>query len=85
MADRPQENGVEPIFVTTHADGGARVGRLLLRGRKVIQTPHYIANASRGVIPHITPDTLADQTDISGVYMALEDCKWQSLVWRAMR
>lgn len=53
----------------------ARSGLLQLPNRKSIQTPHYIGVASRGVLPHLSPDNYAKQTDIRGVYTALEDCK----------
>lgn len=54
---------------------GPRLGRLALPGRQVIDTPHYLGNTSRGVVPHITQDTFRRDTDISGVYIGLEDCK----------
>jgi queuine tRNA-ribosyltransferase len=53
----------------------ARLGRLTLQGRPAISTPHFLGITSRGVIPHITQDNFASQTDISGVYVALEDCE----------
>lgn len=58
---------------TSH--NAARLGVLRLPNRKPIQTPHYIGVASRGVVPHLSPDNYAKQTDICGVYTALEDCK----------
>lgn len=54
---------------------GPRLGRLALPGRQLIETPHYLGNTSRGVVPHITQDTFRRDTHISGVYYALEDCK----------
>ncbi|PPJ58220.1 hypothetical protein CBER1_10208 [Cercospora berteroae] len=51
----------------------ARLGRLALPGRRILDTPHYLANTSRGVVPHITQDTFARDTDINGLYIALED------------
>jgi hypothetical protein len=54
---------------------GPRLGRLTKAGRNAVQTPNYVANTSRGVVPHISPDVLSDHTRIPGVYMALEDCK----------
>ncbi|KAJ0159697.1 hypothetical protein CTA2_9254, partial [Colletotrichum tanaceti] len=36
----------------------ARLGRLSLSKRNPIETPNYIAVASRGVVPHVTPDNL---------------------------
>lgn len=53
----------------------ARLGRLALPGRRTVETPHYLANTSRGVVPHITQDTFVRDTDINGVYVALEDCE----------
>lgn len=54
---------------------GPRLGRLLSHGRVPLQTPHYIATTSRGVIPHLSHDVLQRYTSIPGVYIALEDCK----------
>ena len=54
---------------------GPRLGRLSLPGRRTIETPHYLGITSRGVVPHITQDTFQEDTDISGVYVPLEDCK----------
>ncbi|KAF2208484.1 hypothetical protein CERZMDRAFT_49104 [Cercospora zeae-maydis SCOH1-5] len=51
----------------------ARLGRLALPGRRILDTPHYLANTSRGVVPHITQDTFTRDTDINGLYIALED------------
>ncbi|KAK4622270.1 Queuine tRNA-ribosyltransferase accessory subunit 2 [Fulvia fulva] len=50
-----------------------RLGRLALPGRRVIDTPHYLGNTSRGVVPHITQDTFVRDTHINAVYVALED------------
>lgn len=52
-----------------------RLGRLVAKGRKEILTPGYLAPTSRGAIVHITPDVQAKHTNVSGCYMALEDCK----------
>jgi queuine tRNA-ribosyltransferase accessory subunit len=52
----------------------ARLGELALPGRKPIQTPNFIGVASRGVIPHLTPDNLTRYSSVGSVYMALEDC-----------
>ncbi|CAK3938872.1 related to tRNA-guanine transglycosylase family [Lecanosticta acicola] len=52
---------------------GPRLGKLALTGRRVLDTPHYLGNTSRGVVPHITQDTFRRDTDISGVYIGLED------------
>ncbi|RFU31505.1 hypothetical protein B7463_g4801, partial [Scytalidium lignicola] len=52
---------------------GPRIGRMVLNGRKDVQTPNFFALSSRGAVPHITPDVISSSTDISGVHMALED------------
>lgn len=54
---------------------GPRLGRLALPNKRIVATPHYLANTSRGVVPHITQDTFTRDTDISAVYVALEDCE----------
>ncbi len=51
-----------------------RLGQILSRGRPPIHTPHYIAASSRGVVPHLSQDVFQKHTDISAVYMGLEDC-----------
>lgn len=53
----------------------ARRGTLQTPNRNVVQTPHYIAVSSRGVVPHLTADMLQNRTSINGVYYALEDCE----------
>lgn len=63
------------LIKTSSQSLGPRLGRLSLAGRKQIETPHYLANTSRGVVPHITQDTFRRDTHISGAYYALEDCK----------
>jgi queuine tRNA-ribosyltransferase subunit QTRTD1 len=57
---------------------GPRVGQLLRHGRAAINTPHYVATTSRGIVPHVTPDVLARSTAVSAVYMPLEDCEYPS-------
>lgn len=52
-----------------------RLGRLSLPGRATLSTPHYIANTSRGVVPHLAQDVLKQHTEINTFYIALEDCK----------
>lgn len=57
-------------------DGSAaRLGKLSLPGKKVIDTPNFFAVTSRGAVPHLTPDNLSRHTSVSGLYMALEDCR----------
>lgn len=55
--------------------GVARLGRLVIPGRKVLETPGYVGITSRGVIPHLSQDNFQSKTAISGVYLGLEDCK----------
>ncbi|KAM4056062.1 queuine tRNA-ribosyltransferase domain-containing protein [Hirsutella rhossiliensis] len=51
----------------------ARLGRLALPGRRVIETPNYTAVTSRGAVPHLTPDNLSKHTTVGAAYLALED------------
>jgi len=63
-------------FVLEHAassETAARLGQLTAWGRPTINTPHYIAPTSRGVIPHLSHDNLQKHTRISAVYVPLED------------
>jgi queuine tRNA-ribosyltransferase subunit QTRTD1 len=53
----------------------SRVGSLELKGRRVIETPGFLAITSRGVVPHLTPDVLAQYASFGGVHLALEDCR----------
>lgn len=66
-------------FETLKTAGGeglaARLGRLVLPQRQAVDTPNYFAVASRGVVPHLTPDTIARHGGLSGAYMAMEDCE----------
>ena len=59
---------------------GARLGRLTLPGRRTMETPHYLAITSRGVVPHITQDTFKRDTSIGAVYVPLEDCKFLGML-----
>ncbi|KAI5270895.1 tRNA-guanine transglycosylase [Aureobasidium subglaciale] len=70
-----QEEMTETMFKvrTTSAGNIVRTGVLSLPNRKPISTPHYLALASRGAIPHLTQDNVAKHTDICGAYMAAED------------
>jgi queuine tRNA-ribosyltransferase subunit QTRTD1 len=51
-----------------------RLGSLAVKGRTTIQTPNYIGNTSRGVLPHISQDNQRKHINITGLYMGLEDC-----------
>jgi queuine tRNA-ribosyltransferase accessory subunit len=53
----------------------ARLGRLIAPRRRILETPTFMAFASRGVISHLTPDEQAAHTSIPSMYMALEDCE----------
>jgi queuine tRNA-ribosyltransferase len=55
---------------------GARLGHLVLKDRKPIETPNFLAITSRGVVPHLTPDVVLEHTQFSGVHLALEDCEF---------
>lgn len=66
------------VIKTSSQTLGPRLGRIALPGRQLIETPHYLGDTSRGVVPHIAQDTFRRDTHISGVYCALEDCKLHS-------
>ncbi|CUS10592.1 unnamed protein product [Tuber aestivum] len=56
------------------SSGGARVGRLAAAGGGVsFDTPSFVAQTSRGAVPHLSGDNLRDHTDVRVVYVALED------------
>jgi hypothetical protein len=57
------------------SDIGPRLGQLRCGGRKAIETPHYVTTTSRGVVPHVSHDTLQRHTAVSSIYLGLEDCK----------
>ncbi|KAF2753953.1 tRNA-guanine transglycosylase [Pseudovirgaria hyperparasitica] len=61
------------ILAGSASTSGPRLGLLTHDARNTLETPHYIADTSRGVIPHITQDTFRRHTDVKGVYVALED------------
>ncbi|EFW16060.1 hypothetical protein D8B26_006213 [Coccidioides posadasii str. Silveira] len=50
-----------------------RLGRLCLKGRKPIQTPHYVPITSRGAVPHVSHDTMRDHMSVQSLYAGLED------------
>lgn len=76
MASRSIFRVLSPRAAEGAASAGpaARLGRLEVPNRKPIQTPSYTAFASRGVIPHVTPDNVTRYTKLDSAYMALEDC-----------
>ncbi|KPM38356.1 hypothetical protein AK830_g8191 [Neonectria ditissima] len=62
------------ILKSSTADVGvARLGRLAFANRRAMETPNYLAVASRGVIPHLTPETMERYTAFDAAYMAIED------------
>lgn len=63
------------LIHTGSSDIGPRLGQLILGGRKTINTPHYVTTSSRGVVPHISHDTLRRRTEVAGIYLGLEDCQ----------
>ncbi|CCT65606.1 related to queuine-tRNA ribosyltransferase [Fusarium fujikuroi] len=64
---------LKPSAAATEA-GVARIGRLAFASnRRIMQTPNYIAVASRGVVPHLTPDNVAKHTTFDAAYLAIED------------
>ncbi|ROV87891.1 hypothetical protein VMCG_10289 [Cytospora schulzeri] len=75
MCDSNGAEGMKfDILKAAAGDGvAARVGRLTLPQRQSIETPNFFAVTSRGVVPHLTPDTIARYGRFSGVYMAMED------------
>ncbi len=80
MEQDPAMHGKDAMlsFSLAHAKPstiGPRAGQLTRVGRKAIKTPHYVVTTSRGVVPHISHDTMQKHTSVSSVYLALEDCK----------
>ncbi|TGZ80904.1 tRNA-guanine transglycosylase [Ascodesmis nigricans] len=52
--------------------GTARTGQLLTKTH-TLPTPTFLASSSRGVVPHLSHDTLRDHTQTPGLYVPLED------------
>ncbi|KAI1632218.1 tRNA-guanine transglycosylase family protein [Biscogniauxia mediterranea] len=77
MATPDSDEDMRIIFKTLKAflanDGAVRLGRLSLPNRRPVDTPNYFGLTSRGAIPHMTPDNVSKHTEISGVYIAIED------------
>lgn len=61
------------------SDCTERLGKLSIRDRMTIHTPHYLPVSSRGCVPHISQDMARNRTSIKGIYVALEDCKFSTL------
>ncbi|KAJ6781114.1 hypothetical protein PWT90_00695 [Aphanocladium album] len=67
-------NGARTLFTSTAVEGAvARLGRLALPGRAAIDTPNYTSVASRGTLPHVTPDNMSKYVSPGPMYIALED------------
>ncbi|KAM3533758.1 hypothetical protein MY4038_002961 [Beauveria bassiana] len=79
-ADGSRTEGVEmaaarTLFTSASVEGAtARLGRLALPGRAAFDTPNYTSVASRGAVPHLTPDNMTRHMSPGSTYMALEDC-----------
>ncbi|PSR85816.1 tRNA-guanine(15) transglycosylase-like protein [Coniella lustricola] len=75
MSDTTEEESMKfEVLKAVAGDGPtARLGRLTLPTRPVLQTPNFLAITSRGVVPHLTPDTITRHGSFSGAYMAMED------------
>ncbi|KIW29759.1 uncharacterized protein PV07_05548 [Cladophialophora immunda] len=73
LAQLPDEMFKFVLQQASTPECAGRLGHLTLRGRHPISTPHYVAPTSRGVIPHLSQDNLQKHTNISAVYVPLED------------
>ena len=65
------------VFHTPTKDGppnSVRCGAVEFKG-KHIETPAHMPITSRGVVPHLTPDTLSRRFGDRPLYVALEDCE----------
>lgn len=76
----PGHKAFEMLNIVASEGCGARLARLALPGRKMIETPNFTAMTSRGAVPHITPDNMRKHTTSGSVYMALEDCKHRAFL-----
>ncbi|KAG0123970.1 tRNA-guanine(15) transglycosylase-like protein [Tuber indicum] len=55
-------------------NGSARIGRFAnATGGVSFDTPSFVAQTSRGAVPHLSGDNLRDHTDVRVAYVALED------------
>lgn len=81
MKEEGEKEGMrfDILRAVTGNGNAARLGRLVLPDsqRQPVDTPNFFALTSRGVVPHLTPDTIARHVEIPGVYMAMEDCMYQ--------
>lgn len=76
MTNDAPEHNMFNVLRNVAVDGGVpRVGQMTLPKRGCIDTPNFFALASRGAVPHMTPDVISKHTELNGSYMALEDCE----------
>ena len=76
--DEPEKEAGMIFEVLKSAAGDkitARLGRLAIPGRNVVQTPGFLGVATRGAVPHFTPDNVSRFKPFEGIFMGLEDCK----------
>ncbi|KAF3771054.1 tRNA-guanine transglycosylase [Cryphonectria parasitica EP155] len=75
MSECKKEEGMKfDILKAVAGDGAtARLGRLVLPKRQAVETPNFFTITSRGVVPHLTPDTIARYCQFPGAYLAMED------------
>ncbi|KAF1730866.1 Queuine tRNA-ribosyltransferase-like protein [Beauveria bassiana] len=89
-ADGSRTEGVEmaaarTLFTSAAVEGAtARLGRLALPGRAAFDTPNYTSVASRGAVPHLTPDNMTRHMSPGSTYMALEDSRRSQAVTTPM-
>lgn len=72
----PSKNGLRFRLLSpdTSPNLGPRRGRLEVPEHFSIDTPNFLGNTSRGVIPHLTLDLLQGYLKVEGAHFALEDC-----------
>ncbi|KAI0453576.1 tRNA-guanine transglycosylase [Xylaria acuta] len=74
VAPEPDGRAMFKILKGAVNDGvGARLGTLSLPKRRPFDTPNFIGLTARGAVPHMTPDNVSKQSELGGVYIALED------------
>ncbi|KYK56786.1 tRNA-guanine transglycosylase family protein [Drechmeria coniospora] len=74
LQDNMAARKVFEILSSSATDGcTARLGRLCFAGRRAIDTPNFTAVASRGAVPHLTPDNWGKHSSVGAAYLALED------------
>lgn len=63
---------------TSSTERVQRLGKLSLKNRIPIDTPHFFPISSRGCVPHFSQDMTRSVSSINGIYVALEDCECSS-------